>query len=154
MDSKAFCDLTIDSTTFHWINEHEKLLQSIKDRVSEGTIPAVPSTDYPFHVHVDSSNVCTRCILTQTFPKKKESDLSIVGSSIKLCRKCLLFTKIFVGYSRLYKRANTILSVLHHRSAYCDHKWGLYLWGHRGQISHCFFSYQVIIAIDRYLNYF
>ena len=50
MDSQPFCDLIKDSTCFHWTDEHEKLFQSIKDRISDDTIRAVPSTDYPFHI--------------------------------------------------------------------------------------------------------
>ena len=48
-----------------------RFFQSIKDRISEDTILAVPSTDYPFHIHVDSSNVGTGCILIQKFPEGK-----------------------------------------------------------------------------------
>ena len=40
-------------------------------RFSEDTILAVPSTDYPFHIHVDSSNVGTGCTLIQQFPEGK-----------------------------------------------------------------------------------
>ena len=43
----------------------------LKDRISEDTILAVPSTQYPFHVHVDSSNVGTGSILIQQFPDRK-----------------------------------------------------------------------------------
>ena len=70
-DSQPFYDLIKDSTPFHRTHEHEKLFQSIKVRISEDTILAVPSTDYPFHIHVDSSNVGTACILTQQFPEGK-----------------------------------------------------------------------------------
>ena len=59
VDSEAFYDLIKDSTPFHWTHEHGKLLQSVKDRINEGTILAVPATDFPFHIHVDSSNVGT-----------------------------------------------------------------------------------------------
>ena len=68
MDSHPFYDLIKDSTFFHWTDEHEKLFQSIKDRIGEDTILAVPSTDYLFHIHVHSSNVGTGCILIQHFP--------------------------------------------------------------------------------------
>ena len=67
-DSQSFNDLIKDSTPFHWTHEHEKLFQSIKDGISEDTILAVPSTDYLFHIHVDSSIVGTGCILIQQFP--------------------------------------------------------------------------------------
>ena len=71
VDSQPFYDLIKDSTHFHWTHEHEKLFQSIKDRTSEDTILAVPSTDYPFHINVDSSNVGTGCILIQQFGGKR-----------------------------------------------------------------------------------
>ena len=64
-DSQPFYDVIKKSTPVHWTHEHEKLFRSIKDRISEETIPVVPFTDYPFHIHVDSSNVGTGCILIQ-----------------------------------------------------------------------------------------
>ena len=36
-----------------------------KDRINEDTILAIPSTEYPFHIDVDSSNVGTGCIPIQ-----------------------------------------------------------------------------------------
>ena len=71
VDSHPFYDLIKDSTPFHWTHDHEKLFQSIKDRISEDTILSVPSTDYLLHIHVDSSNVGTGCILIQQFPQGK-----------------------------------------------------------------------------------
>ena len=71
VDSQPFYDLIKDSTPFPWTHEHEKLFQSIKVKISEDTIPAVPSTDYPFQIHVGSSNVGTCFILIQKFPKGK-----------------------------------------------------------------------------------
>ena len=62
VDSQPFYDLIKDSTAFDWTHEHKKPFQSIKDRISEDTIFAVPSTDYPFHIHIESSNVGTGCI--------------------------------------------------------------------------------------------
>ena len=69
VNSQPFCDLIKDSTLFHWRHKHKKLFQSIKDRINEYTIFAVPSTAYPVHIHVDSSNVGTGCILIQQFPE-------------------------------------------------------------------------------------
>ena len=37
VDSQPFYDLIKDSTPFQWTHEHEKLFQSIKDRISEDT---------------------------------------------------------------------------------------------------------------------
>ena len=71
VDSKPFSDLIRDSTSFHRTEEHEKIFQMIKDRISEDTILAIPSTNYPFHSHVDSSNIRTGCILIQQFPEGK-----------------------------------------------------------------------------------
>ena len=70
-DSQHFYDRIKDLTPFHWTHEHENLFQSIKDRISEHTILAVPSTDYPFQIHLESSTVGTGCILIQKFPEGK-----------------------------------------------------------------------------------
>ena len=71
VDSQPFYNLTKCWTLFHWTHEHEKLIQSIEDRINEDTIIAVPFTDYPFHIHVDSSDVGTDCILMQQFSEGK-----------------------------------------------------------------------------------
>ena len=57
VDSQPLYEVIKDSTPFPWTQKHEKPFQSIKDRISEDAILAVPSTDYPFYMHVDSSNV-------------------------------------------------------------------------------------------------
>ena len=71
VDSLPSYDLIKDSTPFRWTDEHEKLFRSIEDRISENTILAVPCRDYPFHIHVNSSNVGTGCILIQQIPEGK-----------------------------------------------------------------------------------
>ena len=54
VDSQPFYNLIKDSTPFHWTHELGKLFQSIKDRISDDTSLVVPSTESPFHIHVDS----------------------------------------------------------------------------------------------------
>ena len=147
VDSKPFYDLVRDSASFHWTEEHEKIFQMIKDRISEDTIHAIPSTEYPFHFHVDSSKVGTGCILKQRFPKSK---------------------RIMTFISRIFDKAEQKMSTLHRKLCgivsalqtyghfifgspfpiylYCDHKPILYLWGRKGQLSHRFRRYQVIIT--------
>ena len=71
LDSQPFYDLIKDSTRFYWTEEHGKLINSIKERIRKDTDLAVPSTDYPFHIHADSSNVGTGSILIQQFPEGK-----------------------------------------------------------------------------------
>ena len=147
MDSQPFYDLIKDSILFHWTHEHEKLFQSIKDRISGDTILAVPSTDYPFHIHVDSSNVGTGCILFQKFPEGKR----ITSFNLRF------FDKAEEKMSTLHRELCGIVSALQTYEhyiigspfliyLYCDHKPILYLWGRKGQLSHRFFRYQVIIT--------
>ena len=147
VDSQPFYDLIKDSTPFHWTHEHEKLFQTIKDRISEDTILAVPSTDYPFHIHVDSSNVGTGCILIQQFPEGKR----IISFNSRI------FDKAEQKMSTLHRELCGIVSALQTYEhyiigspfpiyLYCDHKPILYLWGRKGQLSHRFFRYQVIIT--------
>ena len=116
VDSQPFYELFKDSTSVHWTDEHEKLFQSIKDRISEDTILAVPATDYRFHIHVDSSNVGTGCIFIQQFPEGKR--IISFNSRVfdKLNKKCLHSTESFAELSLPYKPMNTTLLALRSRS--------------------------------------
>ena len=145
MDSQPSYDLIKDSTPFHWTHEHEKLVQSIKDIISEDTILAVPSTEYPFHNHVDSSNVGTGFILIQQFPERKW----IISFNSRT------FDKAEQKMSTLHRELCGTVSALqtyeHYTIGspfpiylYCDHKPILDLWGRKRQLSHRFFRYLVI----------
>ena len=147
VDSKTFYDLLRDSMSFHWTQEREKNFQMIKYRISEDTILAIPSTEYPFHIHVDSSNVSTGCILVQQFPE---------GKRIISFNSCI-FDKAEQKSTTLHRELCGIVSALQTHdhyiigspfsiNLYCDHKLILYLWGGKGQLSHRFFRYQVIIT--------
>ena len=147
VDSKPFYDLIRDSTSFHWSEEHEKIFQIIKDRISDDTILAIPSTEYPFHIHVDSSNVGTRFTLLIQFPEGKR--IIFFNSRI--------FDKAEQKMSTLHRELCGIVSALQTYEhyiigspfpiyLYCDHKLILYLWGRKGQLSHRFSQYQVILT--------
>ena len=146
-DSQPFYDLIKDSTPFHWTEEHETLFNSIKERIHKDTVLAVPSTEYPFHIHVDSSNVGTGCILIQQFPEGKR----IISFNSRV------FDKAEQKMSTLHRELCGIVSALQTYEhyiigspfpiyLYCDHKPILYLWGRKGQLSHRFFRYQAIIT--------
>ena len=145
VDSQAFHDLNF--TTFHWTEEHEHLFKSIRERIHKDTVLAVRSTDHPFQIHVDTSNVGTSCILIQQFPEGKR----IISFNSRV------FDEAEQKMSTLHRELSGIVSALqtyeHYIiwspfliSLYCDHKPILYLWGRKGQLSHRFFRYQVIIT--------
>ena len=147
VDSQPFYDLIKDSIPFHWTHEHEKLFQSIKDRNSEYTILDVASTDYPFHIHVDSSNVGTGCILFQQFPEGKRT----------ISFNSRIFDKAEQKMLTLHRELCEIVSALQTYEHYiigssfpiylcCDHKPIPYLWERKGKLSPRFFRYQVIIT--------
>ena len=147
VDSKPFYNLIRDSTSFHWTEEHEKIIQMIKDRISEDTILAISSTEYRFHIHVDSSNVGTVCILIQQFPERMR--INSLNSRI--------FDKAEQKMSTLQKEMGGIVSALQTYEhyiigshfpihLYCDHKPMLHLWARKRQLSHRFFRYQVMIT--------
>ena len=105
----------------------------IKDRISEDTILAILSTVYPFHIHVDSSNVGTGCILIQHFPEGKRI-LSFISRN---------FDKAEQGMSTIHRELCGIVSALqtyeHYINGspypiylYWDHKPILSLWGRKG----------------------
>ena len=102
VDSQPFYDLIKNSTPFHWTEEHEALFNSLKERIHKDTVLAVPSTDYPFHIHVDYSNVGTGCILIQQFPE---------GKRIISCNSCV-FDKAEQKMSTLHRELCGIVSAL------------------------------------------
>ena len=71
VDSQPFYELIKETTLFKWTDHHEELLKEIKTRIGDGTILAVPSTEHPFHIHVDSSNFGTGSILVRHFSEGK-----------------------------------------------------------------------------------
>ena len=149
VDSQPFYDLIKDSTPFDWTEEHETLFNSIKERIHKDAVLAVPSTEYPFHIHVDSSNVGTGCILIQQFPKGKR--IISFNSRVfdKAEQKMSTFHRELCGIvSALQTYEQYIIGSLFPICLYlyCDHKPILYLWGRKGQLSHRFFRYQVIIT--------
>ena len=147
VDAQPFYDLIIDSTPLHWTEEHETLFNSFKERIHKDTFLAVPSTDFPFRIHVDTSNVGTSCILIQQFPEGKRF----------ISFNSRVFDKAEQRMSTLHKELCGIVSALQTYEhyvigspfptyLYCDHKPILYLWWRKGQLSHRFFRYQVIIT--------
>ena len=147
VDSKPFYDLIRDFTSFHCTKEHEKIFQLTKDRISEDTILAIPSTEYPFHIHIDSSNVVTGCVLMQQFPEGKRiisfNSRSFDKTEEKICTLHRDFCGIF-SVLQIYEHYN--IGSPFPIFLYCDHKPILYLWGRKGQLSQQIFRCQVIIT--------
>ena len=145
VDSQPFYDLIKDTIAFHGTHEQEKLFQSIKDSISEDTILAVPCTHYPFRFQVDSSNAATSCTLIQQFPRKRITSFnsSIFDKAEK--KMSTLRRELCATVSALQIYENYIIGSLLPIYLYCGHKPLLYLWGRKGQLSHGFLRYQVII---------
>ena len=130
VNSQPFYDLIKDSTSFHCTKEHEKLFQAIKDRISEDTILAVTSTDYPFQIHVDSSNVGTGCVLIEQFPERKR----IISFNSRVSDKAeqnmsTLHRELCGIVSALQTYEHYIIGSPFPFYLYCDHKPILYLLG-------------------------
>ena len=146
-DSKPFYELLRYDVPFKWTKEHKKLVQNIKDRISEETILAVPKTRYPFHIHVDSSSIGTGSILVQEFPSGKR----IVSFNSRVFTKeeqkmSILHRELcgIISALRIYK--HFIIGSPHPIKIVCDHKPLLYLWARKGRLSHRFFRCQMIIT--------
>ena len=113
VDSQPFYELNKDSTPFHWTEEPEKLFNCIKERIHKDTVIAVPSIDYPVHIHVDFSNVGTGCILIQHFPEGKRMISFNSRFLTKRSKKCPLFIEDYVESYALSELTNTTLSDHH-----------------------------------------
>ena len=123
------------------------MFNSIKERIHKDTVLAVPSTDFPFHIDVDSANHGTGCFLVQKFTERKR----IISFNSRV------FDKAEQKMSTLRRELCGIVSALQTYEQYIirspfpiylynDPKPVLYLWGRKRQLSHRFFRYQVIIT--------
>ena len=147
VDSGPFYELTKKDTNSCWNQEHEDIFQEIKKWISEDTVLAVPSTKYPFHIHVDSFNVGTGCILKQQFHEWKLIISFISRVFAKEERKMSTLHRELCGIvSALQTYEHYIIGSPFSYYMYCDHKPILYLWGRKGQVLPRFFRYQVIIS--------
>ena len=147
VDSQPFYDLIKGSIPFDWTEEYQKLFSSIKGRIQQDTVLADPSTDYPFHIYVDSSNVGTGCFLIQQFPEGQK----IVSFNSRVYdrdeQKMPTFHRELCGIvSALQTYEHYIIGSPFPVYFYCDHKPILYLWGRKGQLSLRFFRCQVVIT--------
>ena len=70
IDAKPLYDLTRGDVNFKWEEEHEKVFNILKEKFANISL-AIPNANYPFHIHADSSNLGTGCILIQQFPDRK-----------------------------------------------------------------------------------
>ena len=102
VDSKPFNEFLRDDVPFKWTKEHEELFRNIEDRISEEAILAVPNPKYPFHIHVESSSIGTRCILVQEFLRGKR----IVSFNSRM------FTKDEPKMSTLHREHCGVISAL------------------------------------------
>ena len=136
VDSKPFYDLIRDSPSFHWTEKHEKIFQMIRDRISEHTILAIPLTEYPFHIHLDSFNFGTGCILMQQSPEGKR----IIFFNSRIFDKaeqkmCTLHRELCGIVSAFQTYEHYVIGSPLPRYLYCDHKPILYLWEGKGHLS-------------------
>ena len=147
VDSQPYNELLRDTTPFKWTDQHDDFFKENKTRISEDTILAVPSTEYPLRIHVDSSKVGTGCILVQQFPEGKRivSFNSTVFDNAE--QKMSNFHSELCGIvSALQMDEQYIIGSPFPIHLFCDHKPILYLWGRKGQLSHRFFKYQTIVT--------
>ena len=123
VDSQPLYDLIKIITPFKWTDQHEEHSEEIETRISEDTILAVPSTEYPFHIHVHFSNVRTGCILAQQFPEGKtrvsfNSRVFLYAEQKMSSFQCELCGIV----SALQTYEYYILDSLFPIYVYCDHK--------------------------------
>ena len=146
IDAKHLYDLTKDTTLFKWL-QHEKVFTDIKQRFYHDISNAFPSNDYPFHIHAESSNLGTGCALIQNFPDRKR----MISTNSRV------FDKAEQKMSPQHRELCGIISALQTYEfyvivspfaiyLYCDHRPIQFLWSRRGQMSHRFFKYQVVIT--------
>ena len=119
----------------------------MKDKFCHGISKAIPNVNYPFHIHADSSNVRTGCILIKGFPGGKRIVSAISKAFGKAEQKMSFQHRELCGIiSTLQTCESYIIGSLLPLYLYCDHRPNLFLWSRIGELSHRFFKYQVVLA--------
>ena len=107
IDAKPLYDLTKGETNFKWLPEHEEVFKLLKEKFTKDISLAIPNPNYPFHIHADSSNLGTGCILIQQFPDRKR----IVSANSRI------FDKAEQKMSPQHKELCGIISAYKHMSS-------------------------------------
>ena len=140
-------DLTRGDVNFKWEEEHEKVFNILKEKFTHDISLAIPNANYPFHIHADLSNLGTGCRLIQQFLDRKR----IVSVNSRV------FDKAEQKMSPQHRELCGIISALQTYGFYLigspfpiylfyDHRPILFLWSRRGQHSHRFFKYRVVLT--------
>ena len=109
------------------------------------TILAVHYPEYPFLIHVDSSNVGTGCIQIQHFPEgKRIISFNSVTFDKAEQKMSTMHRKLCRTVSGLQTYEHYIIGSPFPRYLHCDHKPIPNLSGRKGQLLHRLFRYQVI----------
>ena len=90
VDAKCLYELANSNDKFQWLPCHEEVFKKLKDKFCHDISNAIHNVYYPFHIHADSSNVGTGCILIQDLPEGKRIVSANSKSLIKPSKKCLL----------------------------------------------------------------
>ena len=69
VDTKNLYELANSNEKIRWLPSHKEVLQKLKDKFCPYKTNAIPNVNFPFHIHADSSNVGTGCILIQDLPE-------------------------------------------------------------------------------------
>ena len=139
---------------FKWEGEHKKELNTIKEKFALDISLANLNANCPFHIHADSSNLGNGCILIQQFPDRRR----IVSANSRV------FDKAERKMSAEHREICGIISALQKYEFYligspfplylfCNHKPILFLCSRRGQLSHRFFKYQVVLTKFQILKF-
>ena len=145
--AKCPYELANSNDKFQWLPCHEEVFQQLKNKCCHDISNAIPNVNYPFHIHADSSNVGTGCILIQDFPEGKR----IVSTNSRV------FDKAEQKMSNQHRELCGIISALQTYEfyiigspfplyLYCDHRPILFLWHRKGQLLIRFFKYQVALT--------
>ena len=113
VDSQPFYDLIKDSTPFHWTEKHEKVFNSIKERIQKDTVLQFLLLNTRFIFMWTHQIVVQGVFLSNSSPRERELSRLTFVYLIKQNRKCPLFIENYVESYQLSRHTN-ITSSDHH----------------------------------------
>ena len=148
-DARCLYEMANINDKFHFNGYHamKKFFKKLKEKFCHGISKAIPMVNYPFHTHADSSNVRTGCIVIKDFPGGKRIVSAISRVFGKAEQKMSFQHLELCGIiSTLQTYESYIIGSPLPLYLFCDYRPNLFLWSRKGELSHRFFKYQVVLA--------
>ena len=109
--ARPLTKLTLKDSVFAWSEEHQKVFEELKSKITQNPVLALPDYSKPFILTTDASDLGTGAVLTQKYPDNKER---VIGY------QSYTFNKAENNYSTYEKEMLAVLKAVEYFRTYLD----------------------------------